>query len=166
MRRAPLTVAAIAMSLVLAPAAEAKPRKVLTDPKGDYPAAGADVVSATFDTVKKTKLVVTIEFAGAPSTPVPFAYQLRFTSDENCNWRGNYFGETFGSSGGCSTDDANPPTVTVKGNTLVYTMAAKGALKPGTELSLIAVSSSPGGALAGAPGGDAAATDMTYVVGS
>ncbi|HVE62931.1 MAG TPA: hypothetical protein VNB94_03925 [Mycobacteriales bacterium] len=165
MRRTVLA-AAIAVIALAAPHAGAAPKPQLTDPRGDYPVAGADIVSALFVTEKKTKLVVTVEFAGPPNTPVPFAYQLRFSTDDNCTWRGNVFGVDGSSSGGCTGSNASPPAVKISGNKIVFTMPAKGALKPGTELSDIAVSSTPGGALAGAPGGDTAATDAAYVVGS
>lgn len=165
MRRSAAFVALVVGVAVGSPAGAA-PKPQLVDPKGDYPVAGADLVSALFVTQKKSKLVVAVEFADVPNGQVPFAYQLRFTTDDGCNWRGNYFGETFGSSGGCAADDSSPPSVTVKGKTIVFTMAAKGKLKPGTELSGIAVSSTPGGVLSGAGGGDSGETDTTYVIGS
>jgi len=156
--------ALIAVTALAVPQAEAAPKPQLTDPKGDYPVAGADIVSALFTTVKG-KLVVTVELAGSPSTPAPFAYQLRFSTDEGCNWRGNVFYDG-SSSGGCSGTDASPPAVKASGNKLIFTMAAKGVLKPGIELSGLAVSTTPGGALAGAPGGDTGTTETTYVIGN
>ncbi|HVE97683.1 MAG TPA: hypothetical protein VNA12_00700 [Mycobacteriales bacterium] len=155
---------ALAAAVVLAQPVGAAPKPQLVDPKGDYPASGADLVSALF-TTQKGKVVVVVEFAGAPNAPVPFAYQLRFTTDEGCNWRGHYFGSTGEGSGGCTGSDASPPAVKLKGNTMTFTMAAKGALKPGTELIGIAFTSTPGGVLAGTPGGDEGRTETTYTVG-
>ena len=168
MRRATL-VAAFALVALVAPAAQAKPQEVLTDPAGDYPASSADVISATFDTVNKTKLVVTLEYAATPNSQVPYSYQLQFTAGD-CDWRGNYFGADSSVTGGCRGSDSDAPAkAEIKGSTLVFTMAAKGKLKPGTTLTGINVNSHPGGALSGGQGtvlGDTGTTDKTYVVGS
>lgn len=164
MRRTPLAAALLACVLVV-PSAGAAPKPQLTDPKGDYPVAGGDLVSGLFVTEKKSKVVITLEFAGPVNTPIPFAYQLTFATDDSCVWRGNYFGVNGSSSGGCATSNASPPTVKASGNKIIFTIAAKGALKPGTELSDIRASSTPSSALAGGPGGDTGATDATYVVG-
>lgn len=167
MRRATVA-AAVATLALIAPHAEAKPQQVLTDPKGDYPVAGADVISATFDT-QGTKLVVTLEYAAAANSPIPFSYQLQFTAGD-CDWRGNYFGANNGTGGGCRGSDSDAPaSVKVDGNKIVFTMAAKGKLQKGTKLTGINVNSSPGGVLAGgnsSVAGDSGATDATYVVGS
>ncbi|HVF20386.1 MAG TPA: hypothetical protein VNA14_09100 [Mycobacteriales bacterium] len=164
MRRMPIVVAVLS-GLLVVPHAGAAPKPQLIDPKGDYPVAGADLVSALFVTEKKTKLVITLEFAGPVNTPIPFGYQVTFTTDDGCTWRGNFFGTTGNSSGGCTTSNTSPPTAKVAGNKIIFTVAAKGDLKPGTELSRIAASSTPGGGLAGGPGGDTGQTDATYIVG-
>lgn len=167
MRR--LVVVAILAAVELGGSAGAAPQPQLTDPKGDYPLAGGDLVSALFVTENKTKLVVTLEFAGPVDTPIPSGYQLRFSIGGGCIWRGHYYGAYGGSEAssqdGCAGPEANRPTVTAHGNTVVFTLAAKGALKPGTVLTGITAVTNPGGVTAGG-GGDHGQTSKTYVVGT
>ncbi len=165
MRRTAAALALCAIA-VLVPSAEAAPTPQLTDPAGDYPVAGADIVSGLFVT-SKSKLIVTIEFSDAPNGQIPYAYQLQFTAGD-CDWRGNFFAEN-DVSGGCRGSDSDAPvSATAKGNTVVFTMAAKGALKPGTTLTGINANNSIGGVLAGGGAentGDRAETATTYTVG-
>ncbi len=167
MRRATLTAALLTGALFL-PHASAAPEPQVTDPKGDYPIAGADIVSVTLKTEKKTKLVMTLELAGPANTPLPYAYQINFMAGA-CDWRANYFGAQDSISGGCRGDNASPPTdVKIAGNMMTFSVPAKGAFKLGTKITTFAVYSAPGGVLSGgglALAGDTATSDKTYVVG-
>ncbi|HVE62932.1 MAG TPA: hypothetical protein VNB94_03930 [Mycobacteriales bacterium] len=168
MRRVALT-AVLLSGALFASHASAAPTPQVTDPKGDYPVAGADIVSLTLSTVKKKTLVIALELAGpaSPATPIPYAYQINFMAG-SCDWRVNYFGANDEVSGGCRGDNSSAPSgVKINGNTLTFSVPTKGAFKLGTKITAFAIYSAPGGVLSGSgPGaaGDTATGDATYVV--
>lgn len=161
--------ALIAVAALAVPHAGAANAPQVVDPKGDYPNAAADILSVLFETRGKSAMTITMELASAPNTPVPYSYQITFVAGD-CDWRGHLFGAQGSVGGGCRDDDSAAPTgAKIDGNKVIFTVPAKGRLKPGTILTTLGANNSVGGASAGGASaltGDGATSDKTYKVGS
>ena len=108
-----------------------KPKPQITDAKGDYPVASADIISATLSTVTegtKELLQIGLELAAAPTTLVPYSYTVGFEVG-GCSFRAVYFGHPSDalnrSAVGCVTGNTSVPEgkYTIKGSTITFTVS-------------------------------------------
>lgn len=171
-------IAALLAIVVLASQAGAapKPRPQLTDAKGDYPVASADIVSATLSSVPhvtETLLQIDLTLAAPPRTVTPYSYTLGFTVP-GCDFRVVYFGHPFrgvlnDSTAGCITGNAVPHgRYSIEGSTITFTVPMSGALKRGARATNLFAVTEPGAyssaSMVGLFGDTATGTD--WVLGS
>lgn len=130
-----------------------KPKPQLTDPKGDYPVASADIVSGTLSSVPdgtKTLLQIDLTLAAPPTTLTPYSYTLGFTVP-GCDFRAVYFGHPLkgvlnDSVAGCITGKAVPHArYRIQGSTITFTVPMSGALKRGVRATTLFAVTEPGG---------------------
>ena len=169
--------AALLVALTAAPSS-AKKVPLIEDPKGDYPVAAADIVSADMTTATKGKgsLVITLNLAAAPSTSTPYSYWVGFVVGD-CNFLAALYNHplegVFTTSGvGCTQPgETSLPegNVKVSGSTITWTVPLTGDLKKGATATDITAGTAPTGMISGGVVealGDAAATDKSYKIGS
>jgi hypothetical protein len=160
MRTAKLLAIASAVGILVAPVANLasqagaspKPKPQLTDAKGDYPVASADIVSATLSSVPagtQTLLRIDLTLAAPPMTVTPYSYTLGFIVS-GCQYRVVYFGHPFrgvlnDSTAGCITGDAVPHgRYSIEGSTITFTVPMSGALKRGARATDLFATTEPG----------------------
>jgi len=165
----------LALTTVLASGALAAPKPQLTDPKGDYPVAGADIVSATLSTLPgaKGKLQIDLALAAAPTA---YSYSVNFIAGD-CSFAAIYYGHpaegVFSKSGvGCRVAGSTSlpeGSFKIKGSTITFTVPLTGALKKGVTVTDITAGTAPSGMISGSVAaalGDNATTNATYKIGS
>lgn len=149
-------IAALLAIVVLASQAGAapKPKPQLTDAKGDYPVASADIVSATLSTVPDgtgTLLQIDLTLAAPPTTVTPYSYTVGFNVP-GCQFRVVYFGHPLkpvlnDSVGGCLIKDTAVPHARyrIQDSTITFTVPMSGALKRGARATSLFADTEPSG---------------------
>ena len=175
MRRTVLATSLLALGLI-AGSAGAAPKPQITDAKGDYPEASADIVSARLSTVPKgtkEQLQIDLVMAGAVTGSAPYTRSVHFTVGD-CSFSATHFGHgtpAFADNGvGCSSGDTTTVagTMKIKGSTITFLVPMTGAIKRGAKVTDLRAATAPSGMLANSPldnAGDTA-TGSDWVIGS